>query len=174
MTQPIEISNIEAHLSYPSVRSATEADINAIVQFAYLQELEFKKHDPQRQMPSLGELKKRYAQRILNRVEGFCYGVFVAEENHELRGLVFGRVPVNRKICYALLQGIYVDPEARGKGVAELLAARMIQFAKQAGAVDIKGDVYTGSKGLAFFEGRRGWQRENINGNLIRLRLPIS
>jgi ribosomal protein S18 acetylase RimI-like enzyme len=91
------------------------------------------------------------------------HAMFVAEENGVPVGMAFGLVDAEQS-TRAHLGGMWVDPEARGRGVGQALSDAVIAWARGRGLVDIVLSVTEGNKtALALYErqgfaltGRRG------------------
>lgn len=155
---------------HPSIHLARIEDLDAIVELAHQQEIELAQTDPHRVVPSKGVLRNLYSQRLTGNVGAVRYGVFVARVDTSAAGFSLARVPIDRpRPFYGLVQGVFINPQHRGKGIADRLTDQMTTFVEDAGASSIKGDVYPGGKGHRFFGERRGWTKEKtaING-LVR------
>ena len=157
-------------VNYAVVRPASMEDLEAIVNLAIGLESDLAVNNSRRSVSSEEELRKLYEERLKNLNKDFNYGIFVAEKDGMIVGYAFGRAPTNmRAPFYALFQGIYVLPEARGKGVSDLLTEEMVIFARESGASSLKADVYSGSVGEAYFGRKLGWSRESNSSGLVRL-----
>ena len=157
-------------VNYAVVRPADIKDLDVIVGLALSLESELAVNNLRRRTSLKEELRKLYEERLKNSNKDFNYGIFVAEKDGMIVGYAFGRAPTNmRAPFYALFQGIYVLPEARGKGVSDLLTEEMVIFARESGASSLKADVYSGSVGEAYFGRKLGWSRESSSAEFVRL-----
>lgn len=168
----------ESEYSLPrntTIRPAQERDLTGITQLALLQEEEFKRFDPLRHTLSETEMRQIYTNRLANSDPNMRYGIFVAEEQGKIVGYAFGRVPRERTSpYYALYQGIYIIPEARGNGISDSLTNKMVEFAAESGANALKAEAFIGSPGERYFSGRLKWRREPLSSSaFVRLVLDL-
>ena len=84
------------------------------------------------------------------------HAMFVAEQADTPVGMVFGLVDAEHP-ARAHLGGMWVDPEARGRGVGQALCDAVIAWARERGLIDIVLSVTEGNKTAQALYERQGF-----------------
>lgn len=90
----------------------------------------------------LADWEERLARHFEHQIEGRHARWFVAEEDGRLVGTALASLSSGRsnilKDLSAMLAGIYVEPEYRGRGIARRLTEQAIEWCKECGCVRVR------------------------------------
>jgi len=123
------------------IRKATPNDLDELISMGTaLHDVE-KKFEPLLTF-SNQEAKKLYSKQLENKNAFFL----VAEKDEHILGYLYGLIDIvnyfSTKSPEAEIEVIYLKPESRGKGVAELFIDKFVIWAKEMGAFRVKAGIY--------------------------------